>query len=137
MKPNQIAFSVLCLAASFSSAAAPCLHYEGKPVTLSGKVTLQTFYGPPNYGESPETDSRETQAIMLLAEPICVDAKPEYDYDAETDQSEVTLIPHHGEKLSAYTEKQVIVSGTLFHAYTGHHNTPVLIELNSIHVGRD
>jgi hypothetical protein len=74
---------------------------------------------------------------LLLAEPICVDAKPEYDYDAETDQSEVTLIPHHGEKLSAYTEKQVIVSGTLFHAYTGHHNTPVLIELNSIHVGRD
>lgn len=101
----------------------------GAPVTLSGKVTTRTFYGPPGYGENPATDSRETQGILLLSKPICVDENPT-DYDeAEKNQLEVTLVPLGKTNLKGYIGNQVTVHGALFHANTGHHHTPVLIQI--------
>ncbi len=99
---------------------------------MTGIVTLRTFYGPPNYGESPDTDSRETQAILLLEKPICVEENPSSYDKAEQNQLEVTLVPLSNESLKDYTEKQVAVHGELFHAHTGHHHTPVLIEIRRI-----
>ena len=72
--------------------AHPCMHYAGEPVSLAGKVVLRTFFGPPNYGENPDTDSRETQAILILPRPICVDANAADNDAAENGQSEVTLV---------------------------------------------
>src|ERR1043166_6801310 len=40
------------------------LHYEPEVVTLHGRVTETTEYGPPNYGENPETDSIEHPIIL-------------------------------------------------------------------------
>ena len=91
--------------------AASCLHYGGSLVTLSGKVQLQTFFGPPNYGENPATDSREIQAILLLEKPICVEANPK-DYDeAEQNQGVVTLVPLGNENLKGYEGKNNHGSG--------------------------
>ena len=112
-----------------SLAAVPCLHYEGDPVILTGKVTLQTFYGPPSYGEKPDTDSREIQAILLLPGSVCVSADPSNSYEAETNQWKVTLVPPSGVNLTRYARKKVTVEGTLFHSHTGHHHTPVLMEV--------
>ena len=83
-------------------------------IKLSGKVALKTFYGPPNYGENPDTDARETQAMLFLAKPICVDENPADYYDAETGQSEITLVPPSGVNLKDYVAKQVTLQGTLF-----------------------
>lgn len=85
-KLRFVMFLMVSFATSPSSAAMPCLHYSGDTVTLVGNVKLQTFYGPPNYGENPDTDSRETQAILLLAKPICVDANPSASEEAEQNQ---------------------------------------------------
>lgn len=115
-------------------AAAECLHYDGDRVTLAGHVKLKTFFGPPNYGENLETDSRETQAILLLAQPICVKANPANYEPAEQDQSEVTLVPLNKENLTQFMGRQVLVEGKLFHAHTGHHHTSVLIEINRIKI---
>ncbi len=120
------------LATSLPAVAASCLHYGGSPVTLSGKVKLQTFFGPPNYGENPDTDSRETQAILALAKPICVEENPVEYEEAEQNQLEVTLVPLKKENLKSYEGKQIVVQGTLYHAHTGHHHTPVLIEIKQI-----
>ena len=118
-----------CCTSPLSLATELCLHYMGDPVTLSGKVTKRTFYGPPGYGENPDIDSRETQGVLLLSEPICVDENPR-DYDeAEKNQLEVTLVPLGNTNLKGYIGKQVTVQGKLFHANTGHHHTPVLIEI--------
>lgn len=129
--PLAILCAVSCNASS-ASVAAPCLHYMGSPVTLSGTVALQTFYGPPNYGENPKTDSRETQAILQLAKPICIVANPGDEDAAEANQLKVTLVPNNAVNLKQYEGKQVTVRGTLFHANTGHHHTPVLMQLNGI-----
>jgi len=122
----------ISLLASLPVAAESCLHYGGSPVSLSGKVKLQTFFGPPNYGENPDTDSRETQAILLLGKPICVEANRKDDEEAEQNQREVTLVPFGKENLKDYEGKQIMVQGTLYRAFNGHHHTPVLIEIKHI-----
>ena len=115
-----------------AASAEKCLHYMGDPVALEGHVTLRTFFGPPNYGEQPTNDSKERQAILRLSNPICVIANSRDSDVAEQDQSEVTLVPINGENLRRYQGKAVNVRGTLFHANTGHHHTPVLIEIEHI-----
>lgn len=131
--PSMKIFAALVVTAlctvPLSSKATQCLHYEGEPVTLTGQVILQTFYGPPNYGENPDTDSRETQAILVLSKPICVSANPGSYDDEEKDQLKVTLVPPSGVNLGAYAGKKATFQGTLFHANTGHHRTPVLMQV--------
>jgi hypothetical protein len=90
---------------------------------------LETFYGPPNYGENPKTDSRETQAILVLAKPICVDASPSTYEERESKQRKITLVPPLGVNLGSYGGRFVTVTGTLFHAHTGHHHTQVLMQV--------
>lgn len=63
------------------SVAAPpedptCLPYEPDSVTLTGIVRRRTFYGPPNFGETPEEDARETGLYLDLDAPICMIEKP-------------------------------------------------------------
>ena len=137
MKRYLVALASGLCVASQSWAAPQCLHYAGAPVALAGKVTLETFYGPPNYGESPETDSRETQAILVLANPICVSANPSTNDEAEKNQLKVTLVPPAGVNLGSYKGRSVIVKGTLFHAITGHHHTPVLMQVVRVKGGHD
>lgn len=132
MKFRFIMFLMFLFATQISWAAVPCLHYGGSPVTLKGKVELQTFFGPPNYGENPDSDSRETQAILLLATPICVEVNATDYEEAEQNQVEVTLVPLHKENLKSQEGKQIAVQGTLYHEHTGHHHTPVLIEIKRI-----
>jgi len=127
---------MLLLTPLLPAVGASCLHYGGSPVTLNGKVKLQTFFGPPNYGENPDTDSRETQAILLLEKPICVEANPKDYEEAEQNQREVTLVPLGKENLKDYEGKQIMVQGTLYHAFNGHHHTPVLIEIKHIENAR-
>jgi hypothetical protein len=116
---------------SLSAEGATCLHYGGEPVTLSGTLRYRTFFGPPNYGENPTTDSRETQSILYLSAPICVDADPSGDEEAESKQLRVTLVPMRSIDLKRYVGKMVRVRGTLFHSITGHHHTPVLMTIQS------
>ena len=131
-----LAFVVTTLCAMpLLSRAAQCLHYSGDPVTLTGEVILQTFYGPPNYGENPNTDSRETQAILVLVQPICVSANPSSYEDEEKNQVKVTLVSTDGVNLGAYVGKRITFQGILFHANTGHHRTPVLMRV--LRIGHD
>ncbi|SRR5713226_2058749 len=109
-----------------------CFNYVNQVVTLKGRVTLRTFFGPPNYGENPKTDSRETQAVLLLDEPICTLANPrDYD-DPENNQKEITLVPAIGMNLSSYLGEHVSAQGTLFHAITAHHHTPILMSVQTL-----
>jgi hypothetical protein len=97
-------------------------------------VRLQTFFGPPNYGESPTTDSKEDQAILLLDTPICVFTSKSGNEEGVMNQFAVTLVSVHGRDLRPFAGKRAIVEGVLFHANTGHHHTPVLIQLELIEI---
>jgi hypothetical protein len=104
-----------------------CEKYDNPGVTLAGTLSVETFYGPPNYGESPKTDARERQAILHLAKPLCTIASP--DNPAEKDQVRVTVAPMGSLSLRQFVGRMVKVRGSLFHAISGHHHTQVLIAI--------
>jgi hypothetical protein len=125
----------LCIAGSQAGNKRRVLHYWPEKVTLTGRLVYRTFYGPPNYGENPKTDSKETQSILLLDSAIDVIAvKQDALSETERGVKRVTLVfgestPH---PVRFYLKRRVTVEGTLFHAHTGHHHTKILIDVASI-----
>jgi hypothetical protein len=110
-----------------------CVHYEPVVVELTGKIVRRTFFGPPNFGEHPESDRRVTQTLLELDRAICVVATPGDDTtENEADQRIVTLGASGGLDLRRYAGERVAVRGTLFHAQTAWHNTPVLLTVSHI-----
>ena len=126
----RLAVLLACLlSVSAGAVAAPCHSYD-KPVTMTGKVVIKTFFGPPNFGENPKTDSRITQGLLIPGKPFCVNEDDEYH--REENQVEMTLVPPRGVKLKQLAGKQVTVEGSLFHADNGNHNTTILMMVKRI-----
>ena len=116
-----------------STAGQRRLHYEPEEITLTGRVVYRTFYAPPNYGQTPKTDSRETQAILILDAAIDVVGTAENQLsETERGVKRITLV--HDLSLRHFVGKRVVVQGTLFHAHTGHHHTKVLMQISSIKI---
>ena len=115
------------------AAGADWYEYEPAVVELEGTLVIKTFFGPPNYGEDPETDEKEETRILSLDKPINIRSKDENDPvlgPTESDVREVQLV--FDGKLRKWVGKKLIVKGTLFHAHTGHHHTDVLLAVESI-----
>lgn len=135
---TRLSILLLLLAAGFSTASGQsCLEY-GPVVSLTGTLSSRVFAGPPNYESIKRGDRKETAIILTLASPVCITAgDPANLFDvAETDIHEVQLVigkPEHWKTFKRLRAKPVIISGTLFHAHTGHHRTKILVivaELN-------
>jgi len=114
-----------------------CFSYESTSTKLVGTLLIRPYYGPPDYGETPTTDSREHAFLLLLDAPICVTASahPEKDNNSfERDQIVVHLAPSHVKpaEVARMLGRQVTVTGQLYHAFTGHHRTPVLLDVYGI-----
>jgi len=131
--PNVVVSLGLFLAAAqIVLAADACLTYEPARVELTGKVSEKQAFGPPGYGEDPAHDKRETYFVLALSAPLCVtgDPKSQTNNESETDVREVQLVFASGQSLRrAWLDHNISVSGTLFHAVTGHHRTKVLIQV--------
>lgn len=109
------------------------LGYWPAVVELKGKIGVRTFFGPPNFGENPKTDSKERSRILYLDKPINVRAKDETDPvsgPSVNNVRELQLI--FDGSLENLIGKKVIVKGTLLQAHTGHHHTDVLLDVQSI-----
>ena len=110
------------------------LSYQPTIVELKGTLIIKTYYGPPNYGENPDTDAKEALPVLILNTPVNVwgnpNPKAEFDRKPAEDVREVQLVlamPH-----KQFIGKALLVRGTLFHAFTGHHHTEVLMDVRSI-----
>ncbi|HSB27579.1 MAG TPA: DUF4431 domain-containing protein, partial [Pyrinomonadaceae bacterium] len=111
------------------------LNYEPVNVTLTGVLVSKTYYGPPNYGENPKTDTKESQYILILDSPVdVVGDQKDVMYKPERGVKRVTLVVHDfkAHPVKSLLGRRVEVNGTLFHAHTGHHHTSVLIDVTSI-----
>ncbi|GAB2844447.1 hypothetical protein GCM10027277_10320 [Pseudoduganella ginsengisoli] len=131
-----VSCALLLAGLAFQAQAAPCLRVDDHPVTLHGMVVIQTFYGPPGYGETPKTDRRETQGLLKLDAPVCIGVSDADGVVTETQQSMVTMVPPAKVSLKHYRGKKVTASGSLFQAVTGHHHTDVLIDVEHIDVAK-
>lgn len=133
------ALALIVVGSALQAASQPAsrrrvLHYEPEKVTLKGRVVSRTFYGPPNYGENPKTDSRESQYILILDSAIDVVTGSDPTDQAERGVKRVTLVVDDfaAHPVRPLLGRHVLIEGTLFHAHTGHHHTRVLIEVSSI-----
>ena len=139
-KGIQIA-STLLLIACFCSAASTqkCLEY-GPMVSLAGTLRSQVFAGPPNYESIKRGDRKETAIILTLLTRTCTTGNDPAGIDVpETGIREMQLVIKTAADWKTVRRrigKRVKVTGTLFHAITGHHKTRVLIDVNDIRAAR-
>ena len=107
-------------------------NYEPIVSTISGTLKVETYFGPPGYGENPQTDSREDSYILILDNSINVisndDDIEEGEYNVtKFNISKVQLAADPKFNLRDYKNRVVRVSGRFFGAHTGHHHTQVLL----------
>ena len=100
---------------------------ESAVIQLRGTLELKTFYGPPNFGEEPDTDAKETYYFLNLDRPMDV---RETSGKAFRHVKSLQIVYADGRITSIAgidTTKKVFVTGKLFLAETGHHHSDVLI----------
>lgn len=114
----------------------------GPTVELSGTLELQTFPGPPNYESIRDGDERERSFYLRLDAPVEVQAKGAHpgieNVQTERNVRVVQLaIDSEDDRLWSRFRKagpgqRVKVEGTLFHQFTGHHYSRVLISVSKM-----
>ena len=126
---------LLILGLCISANAQKCLEY-GPAVSLTGTLRSQVFPGPPNYASIKRGDRKETAIILKLVAPACTTGNDPADVNvSEIRIREMQLVvtkDAHWRTVRRLMGKRAIVTGTLFHAHTGHHRTKVLIHVVNI-----
>ncbi len=116
---------------SLKNEQAQAYHYEPETSTLTGKLEMENFWGPPGYGEDTLTDMKENCAMLTLDAPIDVLADTSSEFNESVNDVGVIQLASTI-KLNAYIGKHVTLKGKLFGAQTGHHHTPVLLDVINI-----
>ena len=91
-----------------------CFHQE-KTVRVLGTVTRRTFYGPPNFGETPKSDRRVTVYVIRFAHPLWPCELSDFD-DVDRPGAparEAVIVPLAGQRL---TEGRRTLVGQLEHS---------------------
>ena len=106
-----------------------------EPRIISGTVFLHCAYGPPNYGESPDKDSQEIFAVLVLDRPL-----PELCSSSEGDECErdvamlqiSTLEESPVPRAAALAGRRVRLSVSEYTAATtGHHHSRIVVWYNA------
>jgi hypothetical protein len=99
-------------------AYAATTYHSGDTAAFSGTVYEEPFFGPPNYGENPETDRREVARILQLDHPIVF-------VDSGGTAAQIQEIHLIG--FPPLAGKDATFRGRLDEADTGHHRRRVLL----------
>ena len=104
-------------------------------VLLTGRLRQERRWGPPNFGESPKTDSMFVAWILELPRPVVIHAhedesKPRRDVALKRIQLHEVSVPTEGWK--AKLGKVVLVSGKLSPASTGGDVTDVTLDVEDL-----
>ena len=117
------------------------VHYEPEIIELIGEIDLQTFPGSPNYESIKNGDEVETHFYLKLRNSIDVIALPK---DAESPMKSesfynvqiLQLVVHDDKNMSILRKTgeggHLKIRGTLFHRFSGHHHSRVLLEVKNI-----
>jgi hypothetical protein len=109
----------------------PCIDVrnERQPITLSGRLTLRSFPGSPNYESIAKGDEKERVFILQLPKRICLTDGGQFG-DPRTKFVEVHVSSDRDEMipvLRAGVGRRVRVTGTGFAAFDGHHHAPLVL----------
>jgi hypothetical protein len=107
-------------------------------IELSGVLHRQVRWGPPNFGDNPETDSTFIAWIISLSEPLAVHGGVQIGGKYQPSVSEIALISYSYkvafdiERLQALDGKLVVVTGKLWPATTPELGTPIILLTKTI-----
>jgi hypothetical protein len=93
-------------------------------------VRRHVFPGPPNYQSVERGDRPEPGWVLHLEQPVSVVAAPGDAFnqtERNVRQMQMVLTAEQLRKYAPFVNRRVRAAGTLFHAHTGHHHTPVLL----------
>jgi hypothetical protein len=98
---------------------------------------MQTFPGPPNYESIKEGDQPETSWILVTNKSYCGQGEDLVNtgkiiIEKNQNRFQLVLTPELYQQEKKLLNKKVLVNGSLFFAHTGHHHTPLLIEVSKI-----
>jgi hypothetical protein len=111
--------------------------YEPRLTSLTGEIKMLRFPGPPNYTSIKDGDRDETGPYLVLNAPIDIRANPHVQANDTTEKNVklVQVVVKHKCDWDKIREGNYVeVSGTLFHALTGHHHARVLIMSEKVSV---
>lgn len=105
-------------------------------ITVSGRLTMQLFPGPPNYESIAAGDAEERTFIIELPRAVCIDDGGEF---ADPSEQFVTVHVSSTQEalltvLGASVGRHVTVSGEGFASHTGHHHAPLVVLADRITV---
>jgi hypothetical protein len=111
-----------------------CARFDPAVVELRGTLTTVTRYGPPNFGENPESDEKLNVPLLTLTDSLRFCADPDRPADTETVHiSQLQLnFAKYGDVPSELLGREVLVTGTAMLAVSGYHFTPVLLTVSRI-----
>jgi hypothetical protein len=127
-----LALLVAMSGAPSQARGAPSCLKVGATVSLHGRLISRTFAGPPGYDSVRHGDAAEVTPVLRLARPLCVTGLL-----GETDPTrhsirELQVLDVH-EQLDAdqraVCRRACVLTGQLVRAESGHHHTPMIIEL--------
>ncbi|NLV88897.1 MAG: DUF4431 domain-containing protein [Tissierellia bacterium] len=111
-------------------------YFEPNVSIIEGKLITRMYYGPPNYGENPDTDAQQYPFILQLDNLIDVIATENDTQNSDVlGVTEIQVVPmgeEETELLDSYIDSRVRIQGTLFKAIFGGHHTDVLIQVEEI-----
>jgi hypothetical protein len=134
MRTIRIILLLALGASDVATADTACLRYEPVRVAIEGVVERQTLSGPPGYESVEAGDRAETYWFLKLQAPICVDGPPDELNTREEGVSEVQL-NLEAEQYAAFQQlvgQRARATGTLTHAISGNHHTPVLLKVKTL-----
>ncbi|WP_115720279.1 DUF4431 domain-containing protein [Gallaecimonas mangrovi] len=130
----MLATMLLMTALSSSAGKTSCYSY-GPQVALLGTLIRSTFAGTPNYESITQGDSPETVFVLHLTGPICTSATHADPLSRSVKAtSDLQLVfPNDAavfyQQLAPKLGQTVKCKGTLFSQISGHHHTPVLMNV--------
>ena len=106
--------------------------YEPEEVELSGLLLETVYPGPPEYMSVEMGDHPEEVLILTLKDPINVNVKDDDNFnESEQGVRELQVVFSDSMPSAHQMEKEIALTGTLYHAHTVHHCRRVLIMVKS------
>jgi len=94
------------------------------------------YWGPPNFGEHPRTDSKFTAWIVSVGKPVPVQAGVQFAGKSQASVSEIQLsidpTTFHSKVLRPLDGKMVVATGKFWQASTPGDVTPVVLSVETL-----
>lgn len=108
-----------------------CLHYGPDTVSVAGVLERRTYPGRPNYQSIRAGDEPETGFYLLVSAPLCTipdTTVPDAPALRGVRLVQLVLDSAGYAALRPRLGHRVVLCGTLFATFTGHHYAPLLLE---------